>query len=154
MTSLNTFSPNKILRGFTLIEILVVIAIVTMLMALGLFMSLDSYRSSLSRSDRDQVVSLLQKARSRSMANINQASWGVCYISPNYILFRGSACTAGASTNEAIGASNGVSVTGLADVSPVVFTQLSGTTTSATVVVTQQGKSATININDEGTISW
>jgi hypothetical protein len=36
----------------------------------------------------------------------------------------------------------------------VVFTQLSGTTTATTTTITQNGRTSTITINYEGTITW
>lgn len=152
MTSPNISSLNN--KGFTLIEIIVVIAILTGLMGLGLFMSMDSYRAYLSRSERDTVVSLLERARSHAMANIYQTPWGVCYISPNYIIFRGTTCTAGAATNEATPANPGVAISGLDSTSPIVFSQLSGSTAGGVVIVTEQGRVSTITINYEGTIIW
>ncbi len=151
MTSLSTSSRNK---GFTLIEILVVIAILAMLIGLGLFMSMDSYRAYLSRSERDTVVSLLERARSRAMANSFQTTWGLCYIAPNYIIFRGSTCATGAATNEATPGNPAASISGLSDTSPVVFSQLAGTTTGAVVTIVEQSKVSTITINHEGTIIW
>jgi len=137
-----------------LIEIIVVIAILTGLIGLGLFMSMDSYKAYLSRSERDTVVSLLQRARSRAMANSFQTSWGVCYIAPDYIVFRGATCTAGAATNEATPGNPSATITGMSSASPVVFAQLSGAASAATITVTENAKVATITILYEGTIIW
>lgn len=139
--------------GFTLIEILIAMAIFLLLVGLGLFMSMDAYRGYSFRSERDVVVSLLQKARSRSMANIHQSAWGVCTINSTYIVFRGTACVAGAATNETLPVSSSATVAGL--LSPgVVFSQLGGTTTATTVTVTEGTRVSTISINHEGTINW
>lgn len=157
MISLNIFSLNKkgpALKGFTLIEILVVVSILAILIGLGLFMSMDSYRAYLSRSEQGTVVSLLERARSRAMANVHQTVWGVCYIAPDYIIFRGTACAAGAPANETTPGNPSAVIAGLDSTSPVIFSQLAGTTTNATVSVTQQGRVSTIVINHEGTIIW
>lgn len=140
-------------RGFTLVEILIVISIISFIGTLGLFISMDAYRAYMSRSERDTVVSILEKARSRSMANLYQTSWGVCYAAPNYIIFRGSACIPGALTNETISASPSAGIAGLS-APGIVFTQLSGMTTGATIVITENGRTETITINNEGTILW
>jgi prepilin-type N-terminal cleavage/methylation domain-containing protein len=134
--------------GFTLIEIIIVIAIFGALLALGLFMSMDAYRGFSFRSERSTIVSLLQKARSRAMNNSNQTPWGVCYQSGNYVIFQGLACT----TGETIPAGPAATTTGL--LAGVVFSQLSGTTTAATITVLQDGRSSTISTNNEGTIIW
>jgi prepilin-type N-terminal cleavage/methylation domain-containing protein len=152
MTSPSISNRNN--RGFTLIEILIVMAILITLIGLGVFMSMDSYRAYLSRSERDTVVSLLQRTRSRAMANVYQTPWGMCYIVPNYIVFRGTTCTAGAATNETTPGNSSAVLTGLTSVSPVVFSQIAGTTTAATITVTENARVSTIGINYEGTIIW
>ncbi len=141
-------------QGFTLIEILVSIAILTTLIGLGLYMSMDSYRSYLSRSERDTVVSLLERARSRAMANVYQTPWGVCTSGTSYIVFRGTTCTLGAATNEETPLNPGAVIAGMDSTSPVVFSQLAATTTGKVVTVTEQSKVSTITINNEGTIIW
>lgn len=139
------------MRGFTLIEILIVIAIFSVLISLGLFMSMETFRGTLNRSERDIVVNLLQKARSRALANIQQASWGVCYIAPEYIIFRGSECISGLPTNETVPANTANSIVFS---SPIVFSQLSATTTGGSITITQNGRTAAIIVNQEGMIDW
>ena len=123
-----------IARGFTLIEILVVVAIFTILASLGLFMTMDAYRATSSRSERDIVVSLLEQARSRAMNNYEGTTWGVCYLAPNYEIFSGNDCAAGSSR--------------------IIFSQLAGTTTAIDIPITQNGRTDIISINHEGTINW
>jgi prepilin-type N-terminal cleavage/methylation domain-containing protein len=139
-------------KGFTLLEILVVIAIFTVLIALGLFMSMETLRGALSRSERDTVVSLLERARSRAMANIGQSPWGMCYLAPNYVVFKGTACSA-ATAVDTVAANPGTATTGLLPPG-IVFSQLAGTTTPASVTVTQSGRTSAITINYEGAIIW
>ncbi|MGE5540677.1 MAG: Tfp pilus assembly protein FimT/FimU [Bacillota bacterium] len=149
MASRSTLRPVK---GFTLPEMLVVIALLAMMAALGAFVGFDAYRASLSRSEHDIIVSLLERARSSAMSNIDQTSWGVCYIAPNYVLFRGTTCTGTASTDQLTEAAADVSITGLSSTTPVVFSALSGTTTSATITVSEQARTSTITVNYEGAI--
>jgi prepilin-type N-terminal cleavage/methylation domain-containing protein len=139
--------------GFTLVEIVVVMAIFALLIGLGLFVSMDAYRGYSFRSERDVVVSELQKARSRAMANVYQTTWGLCYIAPNYIVFRGTTCAAGIATNEVLLASQSVTIAGLTPPG-IVFTQVSGTAAAAIITVTQNARTSSININNEGTINW
>jgi prepilin-type N-terminal cleavage/methylation domain-containing protein len=137
--------------GFTLIEIIVVIAIFSALILFGLFMSMETLRGTLQRSERDTIVSLLERARSRAMNNIEQASWGMCYLAPDYVVFKGTVCSA-AAVIDTVAASPGTATTGL--LAGIVFSQLAGTTTPATVTVTQGIRTSTIEINYEGTIIW
>lgn len=147
--------PPRPQSAFTLLETMVVIALLSVLLALGLFMNMDTFRGTVYRSEEDVIVSLFQKARSRAMNNIDQTAWGVCYIAPNYVLFTGSACVAGAITDR-IPANLGVaSSSDFQDTFPVVvFTQLSGTTTATTTTVIQDASRSVISINNEGTILW
>ena len=69
------------MSGFTLIEILVVSAIITVLASLGLLMSFDVYRGFSFHSEVSTVASLLMRARSRSLANINQIPHGLHFES-------------------------------------------------------------------------
>ena len=152
---LNRCSKNKLrsgefCKGFTLVEILVVIAIFTLLIGLGLFMSMEAYRGFSFHSEQDTVVSVLQKARSRAMANIDQTAWGVCYISPNYVIFKGSTCTVAGS--DLIPANPSVTIAGLSG--GIIFSQLAGTSTGGVITVTQNNRVSTTTINYEGTIIW
>src|SRR3989344_5249325 len=80
----------KLKGGFTLVEVIVVIAIVGLIFGLGLFMSFDVYRGFSHRSERDVIVSLLERARSHAMANVGQSAWGFCEdAGNNYIIFHG-----------------------------------------------------------------
>jgi prepilin-type N-terminal cleavage/methylation domain-containing protein len=142
-------------RGFTLVEVLISIAILTLLAGLGLFVTVGAYQGSVSRSERDIVVSLLERARSRAMANVGQSSWGLCFIAPNYILFKGE-CTSD-SDREVTAAGVGVVVEGLG-IEGVAFDQLSGSSNGATITLkkfeNESQRVETITINHAGTISW
>jgi len=59
--------------GFSLIETLVVVGLFGMLIALGLLLSMDAWRGTSFQSEQDIVISLLYKARSRAISNINRA---------------------------------------------------------------------------------
>ena len=76
-------------NGFTLIEILITIGIFAVIATIGLIISLDFYRSYAFRSEESTIVSILQKARSQSMDNIDQVRHGVHFQADplKYILF-------------------------------------------------------------------
>ena len=135
-------------KGFTLIEILLTLAILSVLLGLGLFATIEGYRGSVSRSEREVVMSLLERARSRAMANVGQSSWGLCFVAPNYILFKGTVCKEG-SFSEATLASEGTVVEGLEG---ATFAQLSGNAASTTVTIKQNGRTEAIFITNEGAL--
>ncbi len=133
-------------------------AIFAVLVGVGLFMTMDSFRSYLSRSERDTIVSELQSARSSAMANLYQVPWGVCYDGTDYVIFRTS-YVAGASTNQATAASTNATVTSTSNqfsctTGGIIFTQLSGATTATTITIVQNAKTQTVTTNNEGTIIW
>jgi prepilin-type N-terminal cleavage/methylation domain-containing protein len=146
-------------EGFTLIEIIVAVAILLCVLALGLLISLDVYRGYAYRSERATVVALLTRARSHAMANVNQAPWGVCEDAGGgvYKLFRGAGYSASAYVDESVPVAPAGQVTGLPACTSgagIVFSQLSGTTTAATITVQETAGPQTVTINSEGAIIW
>lgn len=142
----------KLRAGFTLIEVLVVVGIFAILAALGLFLSMDVYRGNSFRSERNMVVSILQKVRSRAVNNINQTKHGVRFESDRYVIFEGPICAA---AGEEIPKSSAIANSG----GCVVFDQLTGdrdtvNSTINSLNLTGQGFSSTVTINDRGRISW
>jgi len=144
-------------RGFTLIEIVVVIGILAVLLSLGLFMSMETLRGTIYRSEAATIVSLLQKARSRGMANIEQSPWSVCYVNTQYVVAKGALCNA-ATAHDVVAANPGVAAaSSFADPAKfptIVFAQLSGNTTATSITVLQDSRTQTIAITHEGTIIW
>ena len=139
--------------GFTLIEVLVVIAILAFIISLGTIFDINSIKLDSFNTERATIVSLLEKARSRSMTNMFQTSHGLCYIAPNYILFRTN-CVAGSATNELISANTNIASNPSTTLPIIIFDQLTGNNTGGTIHITDGTKSADITINNEGTINW
>ncbi len=139
----------------TMVEILVTLAIFALIVALGLFMSFEAYRGATRRSERDTIVSLLERARSRAMANIDQSAWSVCYDAGNYIIAKGASCS-DAIAHDRVEANAGVAAaSSFSSTFPTVeFEQLTGNTTAETITVVQDGKNAVITTNHEGRINW
>jgi prepilin-type N-terminal cleavage/methylation domain-containing protein len=140
--------------GFTLIELIVVMAIFLIAGGFGLVLSMDSYRSYNFREQQNLLVGLLQKARSESMENINQQPHGL-YISQNpaeYVLFQGPSY-AGRDALEDITfpGSGSFSCGGLNE---IVFTQLSGSVPISGAITLDDHIHPVININlnNEGRI--
>ncbi len=145
----------KYKRGFTLVEILMAIGVLTIIVSLGATMDFSSFSSSTWNGERDKIVSILEKARSRSMSNMFDTTHGVCYDTGthSYVIFKGSTCTTVGS--DLISANTTISENaGTTFPAAIVFNQLTGNTTSATIHITNGTKSADIIINDAGTINW
>ncbi len=145
--------PNN--KGFTLIEIVIVIAILAVIFSFGLFISFDFYKSYSFGSEKNVIVSILQKARNQSLNNINQLPHGVHFeASPSltYTIFEGASFSSSSPNNIPIGASYNVTIADLPF--DVIFAQLSATSTNRIITVTSNGKSYDITINSEGRIDW
>ena len=144
------------MKGFSLIEIIVTVTIYTVLVGLGLFVGMGAFRGSIHRSEDATIVSLLQRARSRAMANMHESEWSVCYIAPNYVVAKGADCTVGAA-RETFEANAGVATDSEFDTTfpIVVFERLTGNTTPKEIVVKQDGREPVkISTNHAGTIIW
>lgn len=161
MASRKTFIHKvRAVRGFSLIEIIVVMSLFIAVAGIGLFVSMDSYRGFMFRSERDTIVSLLNKARSQALNNMcfgatcsGGKAHGVHFAAGQYTLFQGSTY-AGRDTgaDEVITAQDlTASVTPLSD---VVFSPLAATTSFATFTITQDSHSSVITVGSEGQIQW
>jgi prepilin-type N-terminal cleavage/methylation domain-containing protein len=139
--------------GFTLIEVLVVMGILTIITSLGYLVTVDFYKSYAFNAERDTIISLMQKARAQSLSNINQAGHGFYVNGNNYIVFQGlNYANRTSSYDQALSISPGISV------SPQPFEadfgQISGTSSSLSLVLTDGKRSETISLNSEGQINW
>jgi Tfp pilus assembly protein FimT len=149
------------LRGFTLVEMLVVIGLLILVASLSLFIDHNNYRTDAFRAEKSMLVTLLQKARADALNNIDRIPHGVAFFPPDnpdaYVVFEGVSYAASApATREAFAASYGIT---FAPASPreIVFAQLSAATAyDGDIVISdpQRGLSAAISINREGMIGW
>jgi prepilin-type N-terminal cleavage/methylation domain-containing protein len=149
-------------NGFTLIEMMVVIGMTIFILTLGLFLSLDAYRGYQFRSERSVLLSTLERARSLSMSNVFETTHGVCFVEPNYIIFRGATCDASDPDNETIPSSPAISITGITTANPVVFEQLTGrlvpqlspVSNEYAITLIHGSRSEIVSINNEGRMNW
>jgi prepilin-type N-terminal cleavage/methylation domain-containing protein len=89
---------NKILyqNGFTLLEVLIVLMMLSVIACATLFFSMSFYSHNLILAERSQFISLLQTVRAQSMQNIDNKPHGIAIdVSEGnkYILFSGSTLT-------------------------------------------------------------
>lgn len=132
-----------------------VVAITGALLFLGLVMGFDTLKNYARRSEREVVVTVLTKARSRAMNNIGQSPHGVCLDASDYVIFRGTQYRAGVSPQEKIPGNLRSSPFGLpaCDSGAIIFSQLAGTTSPAIVRITEGGIVSVVEINAQGRIN-
>ncbi len=141
------------IRGITLIEILIAMAIVVGLIGLGLFISIDFYKSYNFNSERDIIVNILQKARSQSLSNINESKHGVYFKTDEYVIFQGETYSSrNPAYDENIKTDPAIGRSGLQE---IVFEQLTGqNSTSGNILISDGVRSSQISIQNEGRINW
>jgi len=146
--------------GITLVEILIVIGLLTAIAGLSMLASIDMYRAHLFRGDRDMLIGVLQKARSRAMNNIclgsgcsDGKSHGVHFESDEYVIFQGAIYNVLDTLNERFSVNDVVVISGLEN---VVFSQLSGDAAPEgnITIADDAGHTSVITINGEGQILW
>ena len=151
------------MRGFALIEILVVFGLIAILGGITLFVSMDTYRGSNFRTERDLVVSILEHARALAVNNAclgtcsNGKPHGVHIANNSFTLFQGTAYNAADAANVSFTANTLFSHSGYLATHDVLFTQLEGSTTCGTCDLTisdSTGHTSTINVTSDGKIVW
>ena len=148
--------------GFTLMEVLVVIGLFAILATIGLFFSMDFFRTYTVSSEGISLVSTLSKARARSLANVNENWHGVRITNNEYILFQGGNVTKDwdhrdTSLDQSIPVGTAVDATDI----DIVFDQLSGNAATCpppdycTINLSGLGNgNKTVIINQQGAILW
>lgn len=141
-----------------MLEVLLVIGMFAVFAGFGLLVSMETYRGSNFHADRALLVSLLERARAQSMSNMcsgatctDGAPHGVHIEAAKYVLFEGASYSSTDPENASFDADPSSSHSFAGD---VLFTQLSGTTTGATITLSGGGRSSVLIVSPEGRITW
>lgn len=142
--------------GFTLIEVLVTLGIVVLALGMTLNVGFDTFNRTDFSAERDAIVRLLQQARGRAIANIDAERhvFRVDISQNEYVLYAGN--TASEDPDRVvIPIRDGIEVRGAnpGDVE-IVFYQVSGRSLGGTLLIRDETREATIEINQEGAIIW
>ena len=159
------FVPHK---GFTFIELLVVMALLFIIAGFGLIISMDNFRGYSFRTERMSIVSTLQKARGQAVSNM---CFGTCtggrphgvYIGAHsYTIFQGDSYAArDVAVDEVVPARYEAMGFAAGSFTEIVFSQLSGAATphpsgvtTLSLIDTAGKDSSVLTVNAEGAISW
>jgi prepilin-type N-terminal cleavage/methylation domain-containing protein len=144
-------------RGFTLIEITIVLSIITIVISFGMILDSRVLGRGTFHAEQSKIISLLQKSRSRAMSNVYGQAHGFCYDHPNYVIFYGRAtCLPKDNTDDIVPANPNLTVS-FSPPAPVIFNRLSGSPTddiAHNIRISDGVNSSDIIINYEGTIEW
>lgn len=158
MLKLLKINKNK---GFTLIEILMVITILGIISSI-VILNLSQFRNEqLLKNTTLDVVSLLSKARQNTLSSVNSTNYGVHFDSNKAVLFTGSVYSSNNATNEPIVFSSkviiptpsGLNIGGGSD---VIFERLTGETIGGTIKIqltSDSTKQKIITIGKTGSVS-
>lgn len=130
-------------RGISVIEILIVIAVIGILVAI-VVPNLTRFRNeqALKNTSAD-IISLLNEARSNTISSVNSSQYGVYFESGRAVLFVGSTFTEPNSTNKELSFSSAVTIQSSGGISlngggsTVVFSRISGDTSNYGTITIQ-----------------
>ncbi len=138
--------------GFSMIEVLIAIAIASIIFLAGYFTNIESFSRELLISEHLTLVSVLQKARNSAMNNIYASPHGVHIEDDSYVIFRVTPYDINEPTNEEIYRNEKIAISGLDE---VVFTQLSGEPDNTGTFTLSDGvRTKQIKIFKGGLIDW
>jgi prepilin-type N-terminal cleavage/methylation domain-containing protein len=147
MNSLWTRKKPKYLTGFTIVEILVVTAIIAILAAASAPFYSRFILQNATQNTSNQLVGMLREAEIYSISGKDASDWGVSFTSGKLSLFRASDNTIYA---EFVLNPN-VQITGF---SQVIFSRPAGLpNTSGTFTISGGNNTATIDLNTQGIVS-
>ena len=149
MTSLKTYNDK---RGFSLIELLIVLALVAFVASIGTIFSMSSISRSYALSERDLLVSLLTQARAHALANVHESAQSVYIDTDAYVLYEGTTYDVNNVTNKVIPKVSHATVSGL---DTITFNQITARVTNeGTITIAGDTQTYTIEVNNEGRINW
>ncbi len=77
-------------KGFTMVELLIVIAIVAMFATTALPFTINFFQRQVAHEEAKIMVSILRQSQSKAMKESNESKWGIYLKSNSFILFKGS----------------------------------------------------------------
>ena len=140
--------------GFTLLELLLSVSIITMLAGIGL----PVYESFVRRNDLDQtttsVVALVRRAQTYATSVYGDSAWGVSFSSSGATLFKGTVFSSrDTNFDEVVSMPGSVTQSGLGEVQFAKFSATPSTTGSVTLTSTIND-SRTITVNAKGMVAY
>lgn len=153
-------SSVKSNKGFTLIEVLITLGLITVVAIVVSAVDINNFRGDSFQSEVSTIGTSLQTARANAFNNINQKKHGVAFNPSGfngYVIFEGSTYETRNVTQDIFIATSYIVNFSPESPNEVVFDQLSGNANyngDITLIDLQRDVSTVININNEGKIAW
>lgn len=140
------------MKGFTLVEIVLVISIIVVITALAIPSSLRFFQIQTIDEITDNIIDTLRRSQSQAAFQRNDSSFGVKFNPGSYVLFQGNSYAArDINEDEVFSLPNDVIVSGINE---VVFLKLSGFPNPiGTITVNTSNDNRVISINSQGKIN-
>lgn len=143
--------------GFTLMEVLVVLGLLSIFATMGLAFSFDSYRGYVFRGEYTTAVNLLARARNRAINNFNESNHGVAITPTEYRLYATAIYNPNDDTTyESYPRGRAVSIPNI----DIIFEELTGnsicgsTPCEHSLTFGYNAQTKTITVNEAGGIMW
>jgi len=133
---------NSAAKGFTIIEIVLVMGILVLIFAMGVPVAVSFYLDYQLTSETRILVAVLSRARNFALVNYNESNQGVRIDAQNFVIFP---------LNHEFPRAQAINVSGPTE---LVFEALSGRTTSSTFTLNDGRKNKFIYVNEEGRIQY
>ncbi len=149
--------PSRLIRsshqkGFTIAEVLITLAILSVLFSIGLPVGWDFYTTYQFDSETQTFVAALEQARSAALVNRNQSAHGVYFDTNDFIVFQGSSfATRNVTFDKKMPRNSIITISGSNE---IVFTSLSAETASSTYNFAFNTKNRTIYVTTQGGIIY
>lgn len=148
--------------GFTIIELLISVAILLVLASLAIFSTRTLLRQVEIDSTGQNILSTLRLARSKTLASEGETTYGVHFEADKYVLFSGSSYDESAAGNKEYTLNDtevhSISLNGGPGVVDVIFDRVRGTTSQYGTVSLRlnadNNQNRTIHINSSGQVSY
>ena len=135
-------------NGFSLVEIMIVIAIMGIIVSVVSSQFSQMRKLQILKSTSDDIVSVLNKARSQTLASLNLKNYGVHFETNRIVIFTGTTYSSNDASNEIISISSPVTISNISLTSGATefyFNRLTGTTSKTGTI--------TISIPPGGSLS-
>jgi prepilin-type N-terminal cleavage/methylation domain-containing protein len=140
-------------RGFTLVEVMVVVAIVAVLAFLAASLGASSYTKSQLSVETEDLILALRRAQSRTVSGYKDGTWGVHLTASGYTLFKGSTYAGRDSSYDEVHTyPPTITGSGLSDVIFVYRTGKTSNTGTITLTLSVDSTTGTVSVNSNGRI--